>query len=256
MKKWITFDLDGTLMQNPFVSYVFPEIERRILLENEKLKNIVGHLVAEHETRLKDGRTAAAYDWDDIVLHYLKTNSLQLFINVEEILRGFCVEPNIYLLEDTVFEVLSELKQSGFSLAVVTNGFTKYQLPVMNALKLTDHFDLIVTPEEVGLAKPDQRVYDSVLKQGEIIAHVGDRIDHDVISANAVGVRSIWIYRRMPDWMKELSPAERRGLSEMQELVLEKFAKEMKKRVTKLSKEAIPQDVICSLSELPSMLRG
>ena len=90
MKKWITFDLDGTLMQNPFVGHVFPEIERRILLENELLENIVGQIVKEHETRLKDGRTAAAYDWDDIVKHYLKANELQTSINVEEILTGYC----------------------------------------------------------------------------------------------------------------------------------------------------------------------
>ena len=85
-KKWITFDLDGTLMQNPFVDHVFPEIERRILLKNNKLENIVGQLVTEHETRLKDGRTAAAYDWDDIVMHYLKGNE---FENVNRCGRDF-----------------------------------------------------------------------------------------------------------------------------------------------------------------------
>ena len=59
-KKWITFDLDGTLMQNPFVGHVFPEIERRILLENDKLENVIGQLVTMHETRSTNGRTAAA----------------------------------------------------------------------------------------------------------------------------------------------------------------------------------------------------
>ena len=79
------------------------------------------------------------------------------------------MEPKVYLLEKSVCEVLGELKRNGFSLAVVTNGFTKYQLPVMNVLKLTEHFDLIVTPEEAGFAKPDKRVYNSVLKHGEIM---------------------------------------------------------------------------------------
>lgn len=254
MKKWITFDLDGTLMQNPFVGHVFPEIERRILLENELMENIVDQLVIEHEMRLKDGRTADAYDWDDIVRDYLKTNQLQALINVEEILTGFCKEPNVYLLEDSVYEVLDELKRLGFSLAVVTNGFTKYQLPVMDVLKLTEHFDLIVTPEEVGFAKPDKRVYGSVLELGEIVAHVGDRIDHDVISANAIQVRSIWIYRHLPDSMKELAPAERRGLPDILDIALRKLERESRKQFGTLPKEAVPQEVICSLSELPSIL--
>lgn len=254
MKKWITFDLDGTLMQNPFVGYVFPEIERRILLENAQLENVIEQLIVEHETRLKDGRTADAYDWDDIVNHYLNVNQLQSVIDVKEILNGYCVEPNVYLLEDSICEVLDELKQFGYSLAVVTNGFTKYQLPVMDVLKLTKHFDLIVTPEEAGYAKPDKRVFGSVLKLGEIHAHVGDRIDHDVISANAIGVRSVWIYRHLPDSMKELLAAERRGLSGIHDLALQKLEKETKKDFETLPKEAIPQDVIYSLSELPSIL--
>jgi len=253
-RKWITFDLDETLMQNPFVGHVFPEIERRILLENKLLENVIEDIVMEHETRLKDGRTAAAYDWDDIVMHYLKANSLQSSINVEEILKEVCVEPNVYLLEHSVYEVLDELKELGYSLAVVTNGFTKYQLPVMDELKLTVYFDLIVTPEEAGYAKPDKRVYNSVLKLGEICAHVGDRVDHDVISANAIGVRSIWICRQLPDSLKELEPAKRRGLSEIRDIALRKLERETKKHFESLPTEAIPKEVIWSLSELPSVI--
>ncbi len=241
-------------MQNPFVGHVFPEIERRILLEDKLLENIVDQLVLEHETRLKDGRTADAYDWDDIVLQYLKANGLQTSIHVEEILKGVCVEPNIYLLEDSVCEVLDELKQLGFSLAVVTNGFTKYQLPVMDVLQLTEHFDLIVTPQEVGYAKPDKRVYGSILELGEIHAHVGDRIDHDVISANAIGVRSIWICRYLSDSLKELEPDERKGLPEIYDIAWRKLERETKKRVESLPAEAVPKEVIWSLSELPSVI--
>lgn len=253
-KKWITFDLDGTLMQNPFVGHVFPEIERMILLENDLLENIVEQLVIEHESRLEDGRTADAYDWDDIVMNYLKANQLHTSINVEEILTGLCKEPNVYLLEQSIGEVLDGLKKIGFSLAAVTNGFTKYQMPVMDVLKLTEHFDLVVTPQEAGFAKPDKRVYGSVLELGEIVAHVGDRIDHDVISANAVGVRSIWIYRQLPESLKGLSPAERGGLKEVHDLALCKLENETKKQFESLPNEAVPQEVIYSLSELSSVL--
>src|SRR4051794_18709688 len=131
MKKWITFDLDGTLMQNPFVSHVFPEIERQVLEQNNTLKNVVQELVIEHETRLNAGQYAKAYDWDDIVAHYVTTNKLGALIDVEKILKEYCVAPNVYLLEQDISRVLDELHHKGYLLAVVTNGFTKYQLPVM-----------------------------------------------------------------------------------------------------------------------------
>ena len=60
----------------------------------------------------------------------------------------------------------------------------------------------------------------------------------------------------MPDSMKELAPANRRGLPEIRELALRKLERETKKHIKNLPKEAIPQDVIYSLSELPSILRG
>ena len=180
---------------------------------------------------------------------------LETSINVEEILIGVCNIPNSYLLEDSICEVLDELRMRGFSLAVVTNGFTKYQLPVMDVLNLTEHFDLIVTPQEAGFAKPDKRVYTTPLLQlGEIHAHVGDRIDHDVTSANSIGVRSIWICRHLPESLRHLSPAVRKGLSATHELALQKLEKETKKSFEKLPKEAVPHEVIYSLSELPSIL--
>ena len=92
------------------------------------------------------------------------------------------------------------------------------------------------------------------MQLGEIHAHVGDRIDHDVISANAIGVRSIWICRHMPDSLKHLSPAERKGLPDIHELALRKLEKETKKSFEMLPKEAVPQEVIYSLLELPAIL--
>ncbi len=254
MKKWITFDLDGTLMQNPFVGYVFPEIERRLLEQNGKLEQIVQQFVLEHESRLKAEKYAEAYDWDGIVAHYVKMNQLAIKIDVEEILRDYCIAPAIYLLEDNLSEILEELREKGYLLAVVTNGFKKFQLPVMDVLKLTSHFDIIVTPEEVGYAKPDKRVYGSIMELGEIAAHVGDRIDHDVLSANAIGVHSIWINRKLPQQLKGLLPNERSKHPAVKNIVREKLEKETKKQIDCLPEDALPQTIICSIAELVDIL--
>lgn len=254
MDKWITFDLDGTLMQNPFVGHVFPEIEKRISDQNNQLTQIVQQLVIEHETRLNAEKYVEAYDWDNIVAHYLEMNDIDTPINVEEILLGFCTAPAIYLLEENILDVLDDLHQKGYLLAVVTNGFKKYQLPVMDVLKLTSHFDMIVTPEEVGYAKPDKRVFGSIKELGEIVAHVGDRIDHDILSANAIGVQSIWINRKLPKQLQDLPPHERSKDAAIKELVHQKLEKETKKQFGRIPMEAIPQAVIYSIMELSDIL--
>ncbi|WP_243458292.1 HAD family hydrolase [Sporosarcina sp. Te-1] len=254
MKKWITFDLDGTLMQNPFVGYVFPEIEQRIMKLNSRLHNVTQHLVEEHKNRMDNGQYAGAYDWDDIVSVYLQANNVRDFINVKDILVKHCKAPNVYLLEQPIVEVLGKLKQKGYALAVVTNGFTRYQLPVMDVLDLTHHFDVIVTPEEARCAKPDERIYKSLLDEGEIVAHVGDRIDHDVISANILGVRSIWIHRNLPEMISRLPINERSGCFELLEIALEKLRKETQTEFDQLPAEAIPKEVICNIEELLTIL--
>ena len=96
-------------------------------------------------------------------------------------------------------------------------------------------------------------MFGSVLELGEIHAHIGDRIDHDIISANEIHVRSVWICRHLPDSLKRLSPTERKGPA-IHELVLRKLEKEMKKTIETLPEGAVPQEVIHSISELPSVL--
>lgn len=66
-KKWITFDLDGTLMQNPFAEWVFPEIVSSINKHLSRDVDVQKMIVDEHRRRVRDNRTLEAYNWDDIV---------------------------------------------------------------------------------------------------------------------------------------------------------------------------------------------
>ncbi|MDF2717685.1 MAG: haloacid dehalogenase, partial [Paenibacillus sp.] len=106
--------------------------------------------------------------------------------------------PKIYLLEETVIPTLLKLKELGFSLATVTNGFYKFQYPVMKRLGISGLFDEIVTPELAGCGKPDVGIFRGLQESGQIVAHVGDRLDHDVYLANRSGIPSVLIYRDLP----------------------------------------------------------
>ena len=44
-----------------------------------KLNHVVRDLVVEHEARLNAEDYVAAYDWDDIVAHYIEGNELASF---------------------------------------------------------------------------------------------------------------------------------------------------------------------------------
>jgi FMN phosphatase YigB (HAD superfamily) len=70
---------------------------------------------------------------------------------------------------------------------------------------LTRYFSELVISDEVGLHKPDIRIFEHALhKVGatpECCVMVGDRVDNDVRLARAVGMRTVWLdndYSQMP----------------------------------------------------------
>jgi FMN phosphatase YigB (HAD superfamily) len=108
--------------------------------------------------------------------------------------------PRRTLLYPDALPVLSELRRRGFRLAAVTNGYLFYQMPILTHLRLADLLDDVVTPERVGVAKPDPRLWTEGLAGRQVAAHVGDRLSDDVMGARAAGLRTVWVNRsgRLP----------------------------------------------------------
>ncbi|MGG4444627.1 HAD family hydrolase [Brevibacillus fortis] len=252
-KRWISFDLDGTLMQNPFGAWVFPEIARVIAGQLGREHDIVSEMVAEHERRMSQERYVEAYDWDDILFSRCDALCIEKTIEIESLVRKHSVIPKVNLLEGGILQMFDEMKKRGFSLAVVTNGFYKFQAPVMEALGLLNYFDEIVTPERAGAGKPDPAILQKL--SGEVIAHVGDRLDHDIQLANRSHVTSILIERKLPEDLARLQPQMRANDQRMRLLCLEKWKRECKNPfLLELPELFMPQIVICSMSELLSVL--
>ncbi|GAB1532663.1 MULTISPECIES: HAD family hydrolase [Brevibacillus] len=252
-KRWISFDLDGTLMQNPFGAWVFPEIARVISGQLGREHDIVSEMVAEHEQRMSQKRYVEAYDWDDILASRCDAWSIEKMIDIEWLVRKHSVMPKVKLLEDGILQMLEEIKKRGFSLAVVTNGFYKFQAPVMEALGLLEYFDEIITPERAGTGKPDPAILQKL--QGEVIAHVGDRLDHDVQLANRSHITSILIERNLPEELLKLQPQMRANDHGMPLFCLEKWRRECKNPLLlELPELFMPRIVIHSMGELLSAL--
>ena len=60
--------------------------------------------------------------------------------------------------------------------------------------------EVMAMSEELGVAKPDPAFFARALEvmgspDPADVAYVGDRIDNDVIPANAAGMRAVWIRR-------------------------------------------------------------
>jgi len=254
MKRWITFDLDGTLLQNPFDGAVFPEISSRIKALGFSADEVMAAIYAEHESRMAANRAVDAYDWDEIVNGCMRSKQIPLSFDITALVIKYAHRPHISLLEEQIPAVLEQLVSRGFSLAVVTNGFHKYQYPVMEALGISTYFERVITPEQVGCAKPDTRIWDAIFREGELVAHVGDRIDHDVCAANGLGAVSVMIARTIPETLKRLRPEQRPFDRSFQEYCREKWKSETGMAPpADFTSRCLPDMVIGSIAELPDL---
>ena len=84
-------------------------------------------------------------------------------------------------------------------LALVTNGAPDVQREKLAGTTLARHFAAIVISAELGIAKPDPRIFEHALRavgaehEGSVM--IGDSLSRDVAGARGAGLRSIWIDR-------------------------------------------------------------
>lgn len=253
----ITFDLDGVLMLNPFGSGVFPHV-RKAISEHARVEEgeVRKAILQEARARQQEGLMVESYDWDDIIRQVAKRFGLEWTESIASLVEFYCQEPHIRLYPGA-FELLSELNQKGYQLFSLTNGYHKYQYPVLRALGIVQFFERILTPEQAGYAKPSPEFYRWALEgTAPPHVHIGDTVIHDVWGANRSGATSIWIQQTLPDGWKEKTPRERAEDPLIHDLVAKAIADDMCPNCYPDLKvaDAIPHFLIGHLREVPLIL--
>jgi putative hydrolase of the HAD superfamily len=94
--------------------------------------------------------------------------------------------------------VLDDLARD-HQLALVTNGAPDVQREKLKSTTLPRRFRALVISAELGIAKPDPRIFEYALRavgaeRGDAVM-IGDSLSRDVAGARGAGLRSIWIDR-------------------------------------------------------------
>jgi putative hydrolase of the HAD superfamily len=156
----------------------WPEIEDRWVLGTYSTDEL------RHETWR---RTLARVGRDDEAL----------LARVIEAHHGF--ELAEYPAFEDVSAALDVFRSNGVKLVVVTNGASDTQREKLDVLGLTDRVDAIMISGELGVAKPDPRIFEAALSAAGVPAdravHIGDSLRADVGGALAAGVTAVWLNR-------------------------------------------------------------
>jgi HAD superfamily hydrolase (TIGR01549 family) len=107
--------------------------------------------------------------------------------------------------------LVNELSQR-FIVGVVSNGLPDVQYRKLEAIGLRQVFSCIVLSEEIGIRKPDSRIFHQAVQllqlQPSECLYVGDSYASDVVGAKASGMLTCWLNRGQSVTLSERAKAD------------------------------------------------
>ena len=94
------------------------------------------------------------------------------------------------------YKTLEALRNMGYKVALLTNGFTAIQLEKLSFTKVPEYMDEIVVSQQVGKSKPHPLPFITICRKLGIhtdeAVYVGDNIFCDVCGARGAGMKTVW----------------------------------------------------------------
>lgn len=116
--------------------------------------------------------------------------------SVEELVARYRANyPTHFEAEPDVRAALTALRADGWKVGIVTNGPTSQHAKIAS-LGLADLLDGVCVSADVGIEKPDRRIFDLAARRCAAPLEgwmVGDSPDTDIAGGRAAGLRTVWL---------------------------------------------------------------
>jgi HAD superfamily hydrolase (TIGR01509 family) len=192
----VSFDADGTLWDFPTVaSEANRLLIERLRREYPEFSAGVDELVATHRQVVESSPPGTPYA-------AMRRQAISRFVRehvgdvpglADDLTDWFFdYRDSADRLFDDVEDTLDRLK--GLVLGVITSGTTRW-----TRTKIGDRFSFWLAADQVGLRKPDPRVFRMAAAAADChpreMVHVGDEVEADILGAKRAGVRAVLIDR-------------------------------------------------------------
>lgn len=197
MIRTVLFDLDGTLLDRD------TSVQQFVAAQYQRFVAQLSH-IPQHDYMMRwielDCR---GHIWKDKVYQDLVAEFHIVGLSWQEMLRDY---ENQFMFHCVAFpgliDMLSALKQQGYSLGIITNGLGIFQSRAIQGLGIQDFFDAILISEVEGVRKPQLEIFHRALHRLSTTAaeavFIGDHPDADVSGAKGAGLKAVW--KRNPFW--------------------------------------------------------
>ncbi|MCD9498025.1 pyrimidine 5'-nucleotidase [Photobacterium carnosum] len=123
-------------------------------------------------------------------------------------------------------KALLEALKPQTKLGIITNGFTALQEMRLQRTGFKDFFDVLIISEQIGVAKPDTRIFDYAcqkmnITQRQNILMVGDNPQSDILGGINAGMDTCWLNVEQKPQPEGINPTYTvSSLAELQALLL------------------------------------
>jgi putative hydrolase of the HAD superfamily len=202
--KLVGFDLDDCLFDSTGLSErarvkgIDAMIELGLNLDRQKAIILLQEIVNEYGSN-----SSKHYDYFIRRLNRIENFSIsfnQQYKYIAAAVMAYHQEKinSIKLYED-VKPSLKKIKEMGIKSAIISDGIPIKQYEKILRLQIDELVDLIVITDEVGIRKPNPKLFEYFLEKfgvkGNETIYVGDNIEKDIIPAKMNGIHTIYIHR-------------------------------------------------------------
>ena len=212
MVKDIFFDLDHTLWdfdKNSMLAFKRVFKKFKITIEFDAFLKIYEPINIEYwkkyredkvsKENLRRGRLIDSFNFFDLIYSTEK---------IDEIADAYIQELPFdnHLFEGAV-EILDYLILK-YKLHIITNGFEEVQHKKLKNSGIDHYFSTVTTSEEVGLKKPNPKVFLTALNKANSFptqsVMIGDSLEADILGANNIGMQTIFYNYRNESISKKI----------------------------------------------------
>lgn len=203
----VLFDVGGTLL-DPHPS--FPDRftlvcqSLGVTLEVNKVKEIEKGLWRQilkprSETPYSSSPEASKQFWIWFYKTFLSALGIENREDIAVELYNIFSSPNSYRLFPDVLPCLEELQNRGVAMGIVSN-WERWLPALLDQCQVTGYFNTVVVSGEVGIEKPDKRIFELALDRlgvsPEDTIFVGDILEADILPSSQMGMTPVLIDRK------------------------------------------------------------
>ena len=188
----VIFDLDETLTDRP------RSIDRFAPIFSKEFESaLAGPELSEIVQRICEADGCGYATRDELCTHLRSALPWRNPPTVEELVEFWRKRfPPCSVEREGATATLRELHDRGFKLGLITNGSPTQHVKIA-AMGLATLFSVVIVSDEVGMKKPDPRIFRMALQKLAVTAadaiFVGDNPELDIAGALGVNMRAIWL---------------------------------------------------------------